>query len=86
MRPSAIIQRKVASGELPTDKPVEEWGGFGNGRPCNGCGLSILPQEPERELDMPDGRILRFHLACESAWRIAVAHAEAHIAERPAGE
>ena len=75
MRRSAIIQRKVASSELPTDKPVEEWGGFGNGRPCNGCGLSILPHEPERELDMPGGRILRFHLACESAWRIAVAHA-----------
>ena len=75
MRRSAIIQRKVASGELPTDKPVEEWGGFGNGRDCDGCGLSILPHEPERELDMPGGRILRFHLACESAWRIAVAHA-----------
>ena len=37
---------------------------------CDGCDELILRSERELEVDMPDGRTLRFHVGCEGLWRV----------------
>jgi hypothetical protein len=44
------------------------WAGFGNGRPCDGCGEAILGADVEHEYDFESGPTLRFHAACGLLW------------------
>jgi len=55
---------------LPTEEPVKVWGGMGSGLKCDGCDVPILSSEPEIEVEMPDARTLRFHVACDGLWRV----------------
>ena len=51
----------------------------GSGLKCDGCDVPILLSEPELEVEMPDARTLRFHVACDGLWRVgavAGAHGE----------
>jgi hypothetical protein len=66
---SARIMDKLWQGTLPADDPVRLRGGFGSGLPCDGCDAAIASSEPEDEVEMPDGRILRFHVGCAGLWR-----------------
>ena len=66
---SARIMDKLSQCTLPTDEPVRRWGGFGSGLPCDGCDVAITSTEPEHEVEMADGRTLRFHVACDGLWR-----------------
>ena len=67
---SARITAKLWGGTLPADEPVKTWGGRSSGLNCDGCDVPILPRESELESDMPDGRTLRFHVACDGLWRV----------------
>jgi len=68
--PSERITEKLWLGALPSDDPVQTWGGQGTSLPCDGCDLPILPSESEIEVDLPGGRRLRFHVACDGLWRV----------------
>ena len=48
----------------------EDVGGPGSGVTCDGCDAPILPSESEHEVEMPDGRTLRFHIACRGLWQV----------------
>jgi hypothetical protein len=61
---------KLWRGILPTDDSVKTWGGYGTGLTCDGCDAPITSSEPEHEEEMSDGRILRFHVACDGLWRV----------------
>jgi hypothetical protein len=67
---SRRITDTLWSGMLPTDEPVKMWGGLGSGVTCDGCDAPILPSESEHEVEMPDGRTLRFHVACRGLWQV----------------
>jgi hypothetical protein len=67
---SARITAKLWEGTVPADEPVQTWGGRGSRLDCDGCDVPILPSESELESDMPDGRTLRFHVACDGLWRV----------------
>ena len=67
---SARITEKLWEGTLPADDPAKFWGGKGSGLPCNGCDTVISSSEPEHEVEMSDGRTLRFHVACSGLWRV----------------
>jgi hypothetical protein len=67
---SARIMDKLSQGILPTDDPVKVWGGKGTGRSCDGCDELISSSDVEHEVEMPDGRTLRFHVACAELWRV----------------
>jgi TolA-binding protein len=67
---SARITEKLWQGTLPADDPAKFWGGKGSGLPCDGCDTVISSSEPEHEVEMPDGRILRLHVACSGLWRV----------------
>jgi hypothetical protein len=64
------ITDKLWRGFLPADEPVKTFGGSGSGLKCDGCDEPILRSVPELESDMPDGRTLRFHVACDGLWRV----------------
>jgi hypothetical protein len=64
---SARIMDKLWQGSLPADDPVEVLEGVGTGLFCDGC--DAAPNEPEHDIEMPDERILRFHVACAGLWR-----------------
>ena len=64
------ITDRLWRGALPADEPVKTWGGRGSGLNCDGYDVPILPSESELESDMPDGRTLRFHVACDGLWRV----------------
>ena len=67
---SERITDKLWRGILPADEPVKTFGGSGSGLKCDGWDEPILQSEPELEVDMPDGRTLRFHVACAGLWRV----------------
>jgi hypothetical protein len=67
---SARITAKLWQGTLPADDPVKMWGGDGSGLPCAGCDMVIPVNQLEHEAEMPDGRTLRFHVACAGLWRV----------------
>jgi hypothetical protein len=67
---SERIQDKLWRGILPNVEPVKTWGGPGSGLRCDGCDIPILPKEAEHEVDLPDGRTLRFHVACAGLWQV----------------
>jgi hypothetical protein len=55
------------------------WHGCGNGKPCNGCGRSILRTEIEVEVDLDNGSTLRLHSACFVIWRSPASLAESSV-------
>jgi PAS domain S-box-containing protein len=63
------IANKLERGLLTGAHPVKTWAGSGNGRPCDGCDEPILRADIQHEVDLEDGRTLRFHDACGSLWR-----------------
>jgi hypothetical protein len=65
---SDIIRHEVAAGILPTDAPVKVWAGYGTRKMCDACELSTPAKDIEYEVDMLDGRILRFHQQCLTLW------------------
>ena len=65
---AAVIQAKVASGLLPKDAPAKFWAGYGSGKVCDACDLSISLAGIEYEVDMADERTFRFHAACLTVW------------------
>lgn len=67
---AARITEKLWQGTLPADDPAKLWGGPGSGLPCDGCDIVISSSEPEHEVEMPDGRTRRFHVACSGLWRV----------------
>ena len=67
---SARIMDKLWQGTLPADEPVKTWGGLGSGLACDGCDAVITSSDPEHDVEMPDGRTLRFHVACAGLWRV----------------
>jgi len=67
---SRRITDKLWRRVLPSEEAVKVWGGVGSGLKCDGCDLPILPSEPELEVEMPDARTLRFHVACDGLWRV----------------
>jgi len=67
---SERITQKLWVGTLPADDPVKTWGGFGSGLECDGCDVVITSKEPEHELQMQNGRVLRFHVACAGLWKV----------------
>jgi hypothetical protein len=62
------IEARLSDGRLPKAKSLKMWAGFGNGRPCDGCGDLILGSEVEHEHDLVGGGTLRFHAACSVLW------------------
>jgi hypothetical protein len=69
--PRVPISDKLARGLLPTVKPLKTFAGLGNGRPCDGCGRSIIATEFEYELEFADERIVRLHKDCLIIWHQA---------------
>jgi hypothetical protein len=67
---SERITRKLWLGTLPADEPIQTWGGPGAGFECDGCDLVISSEEPEHELLMQNGRVMRFHVVCVNLWLI----------------
>lgn len=59
---------RLRDGRLPTAKSLTLWAGFGNGRPCEGCGAAILGTEVEHEHDLVGGGTLRLHAVCSVLW------------------
>lgn len=58
----------ITTGHLPQVKPIRLWAGFGNGRPCDGCGEPVTQADVEHEHDLEDGRVLRFDATCAVIW------------------
>jgi hypothetical protein len=56
---------------LPRIAPLEMWGGFGKGDPCNGCGEPIHPAQEKHEFKVHHGDVnnCRFHIGCAGLWQ-----------------
>ena len=55
----------------PQCAPVKTWGGNGTGHKlCEGCDVTIARKEVEHEVEIEDGRTLRFHVACAGLWQV----------------
>ena len=67
---SQRITDKLSQGTLPAEDPVMGWGGNGSGLPCAGCDMEISSSGAEHEVEMSDGRALRFHVKCAGLWRV----------------
>ena len=67
---SERITRKLWLGTLPSDDPVQTWGGPGAGLECDGCGLVISSEEMEHELRMKNGRVMHLHVVCVNLLQI----------------
>ena len=63
------IRQKVADGSLPCEPHPKTWAGPGRDAPCDGCDQQVLPTEVEFEVDVPGGRVLRFHRLCFGVWQ-----------------
>jgi hypothetical protein len=66
---SARIMDKLLQGTLPAADPLTLANGSGTGLLCDGCDVAITSNEKERDVEMPSGRKLRFHVACHGLWR-----------------
>jgi hypothetical protein len=64
------IRDKLWSGVLPNVEPLKTWGGYGSGGVCDGCDSPIESDQAEHEVDLPDERRLRFHVACAALWQV----------------
>ena len=67
---SQRIQDKLWYGILPNVVPAKRWGRFGGGRMCDGCDLVLGPKDVEYNVELSDGRRLKFHLNCASLWQV----------------
>ena len=72
----AHIRAKIAAGTLPVpaDGAGKLWVGHGNGRRCDACYEAITAADREYEVDLADGRTIRFHARCLAAWHDARAN------------
>jgi hypothetical protein len=66
---SARIMDKLVQGTLPAADPLKLSGGYGTGLLCDGCDVGITSNEKEQQVEMPNGRALRFHVPCHGLWR-----------------
>ena len=66
---SARIMNKLLQGTLPAAEPLKLCSSFGTGLLCDGCDMAIKSSEQEHEVEMPNGRTLRFHVPCHGLWR-----------------
>jgi hypothetical protein len=64
------IRQKVGDGSLPCEPRPKTWAGAGRGESCDGCDEYVLVSDIEFEVDLPDGKTLRFHRACFEIWHI----------------
>ena len=65
VRIADMIRAKVASGDLPLDRPEKMYVGYGRDNACDACELLIHQAQMEYELDFPaQGRTYRLHLGC----------------------
>jgi hypothetical protein len=60
---SDVIQAKIKSGALPASHD-------GSGK-SDGCDERVAQEDIEYEIDISDGRTLRFHQACFTIWQAA---------------
>jgi hypothetical protein len=67
---SQRITYKLWQGSLPADDPVKGWGSNGSGLPCDGCDDVISSSDAEHEVEIRDGRALRFHVKCAGLWGV----------------
>ena len=67
-----LVQSRLLSGELPREQPPRLWAGPGSGAACAVCGATISAQQLEYEIEFGSSAttrtVLRFHVACHSAW------------------
>ena len=70
---AAGIRSKIKAGTLPVplDALDKVWVGYGNGRACDACDDVITAADREYEIDLPDGRTIRFHAKCLAIWHDA---------------
>jgi hypothetical protein len=66
---SARIMDKLLQGTLPAADPLKLRDSYGAGFICDGCDAAITSNEKEQQVEMPNGRTLRFHVPCLGLWR-----------------
>jgi hypothetical protein len=78
-----IARERIAKGQLPTAPPSHMWVGHGTGEICALCDKPILADEVEFEAeygleasDVGAEPAIRFHLVCESVWKLEYARAD----------
>jgi hypothetical protein len=70
----AKARAAVEGGKLPSRAPDRTWGGPGVGAPCAVCGLPVINQEMEFEIqfsrdgDNPGLDTFHVHIRCFAAW------------------
>lgn len=64
------VRDKLWDGVLPNAAPVKTWTAYGSGRCCDGCEMPIVEKETEHEVELGDGRRLRFHVSCATLWQV----------------
>ena len=66
-----LVADKVRSGALPLEPPGRSFVGKGTVRRCDVCEQAITEDQLEYEVDVSEGRTLRFHDRCHDMWRQA---------------
>jgi hypothetical protein len=66
---SARIMNNLLQGTLPAADPLRLCSSYGTGLLCDGCDAAITLNEQEHQVEMPNGRRLRFHDPCHALWR-----------------
>jgi hypothetical protein len=59
---------KTRRGDLPVPSEHTQLVGNGDGRPCDGCGETILPSETACTVSVQRALDWRFHEDCYEAW------------------
>jgi hypothetical protein len=68
---SQRIRDKLWYGLLPNVAPAKTQGAIGTGHTlCDGCDATIRLKEPERNVELADGKTLHFHVACAGLWQV----------------
>jgi hypothetical protein len=72
---SDVILAKIKSGALPGshDGSGKSYAGKGTDKACDGCDERVTQEDIEYEIDIADGRTLRFHHKCFTAWQESAA-------------
>ena len=66
--PAIIVGTKVDAGTLPLAGNGRSVATRGSGQACSACDELIAPGDMELETTLDNGRVLRFHLECFTAW------------------
>jgi hypothetical protein len=77
LRPTA--RERIATGQLARDTPARIWAGKGTGQLCALCDKPIQRDEVEYEVEHHTDevrRTFRFHIVCESVWKLECARAD----------